>query len=92
MAAIALFLDEDVHEDLAAALRRRGIAVSQKRAVMTFNLTDFEVLADEYFWQGKYHFGIVVSPQRPLRETLRRLINLAGRFTRESFADQLVYL
>ena len=25
MAAIALFLDEDVHEDLAAALRRKGL-------------------------------------------------------------------
>ncbi len=68
MAAIALFLDEDVHEDLAAALSRKGLdavnahecgrkgakdveqsafAVSQKRALMTFNLVDFELLANE---------------------------------------------
>lgn len=113
MAAIALFLDEDVHEELAAALRRQGLdavnahecgrkgasdteqltfAVSQQRAFMTFNLVDFERLADEYFWQDKHHFGIIVSPQRPLRNTLRRLMSLSSRYTRESLADQLIYL
>ena len=71
MAAIAFFLDEDVHEALAAALRRKGIdtvnahecgrkeakdaeqlafAVSQQRAFVTFNVADFEALAEEYFW------------------------------------------
>jgi len=113
MAAISLFLDEDVHEGLAAALRRQGIdavntqecsrkeakdaeqlafAVSQQRALMTFNIADFEVLADEYFWQDKHHFGIIVSPQRSFRETFRRLVLLSHKFTRESLADQLIYL
>jgi len=113
MAAIALFIDEDVHEGLAAALRRKGInavnahecgrkevkdaeqlefAVSQQRALLTFNIADFEALADEYFWQGKQHFGLIVSPQRSLREMLRRLIILANKFTRESLANQLIYL
>ena len=113
MAAVTLFIDEDVHEGLAAALRRKGIdavnahecerkeakdaeqlafAVSQQRALMTFNLADFEALADEYFWQGKHHFSILVSPQRSLRETLRRLIVLTSKFTRESLANQLIYL
>ena len=113
MAAISLFLDEDVHEGLAAALRRQGIdavnahecgrkeekdaeqlafAVSQQRALMTFNITDFEALADEYFWQGKPHFGIIVSPQRSFRETFRRLVLLTSKFTREPLANQLIYL
>ena len=113
MAAVTLFIDEDVHEGLAAALRRRDIdavnarecgrkgakdveqlafAVSQQRALLTFNIADFEALADEYFWRGKPHFGIIVSPQRSLRETLRRLLVLTSKFTRESLANQLVYL
>jgi predicted nuclease of predicted toxin-antitoxin system len=113
MAAVTFFIDEDVHEGLAAALRRQGIdamnahecgrkeakdaeqlafAVSQQRALMTFNITDFEALADEYFWQGKAHCGIIVSPQRSLRETLRRLIALTAKFTGESLANQLIYL
>jgi predicted nuclease of predicted toxin-antitoxin system len=113
MAALAFFIDEDVHEELAAALRRQGInavnahecgrkgeedaeqlafAVSQQRTLMTFNVTDFETLADEYFWQGKPHFGIIVSPQRSLRETLRRLLAVTTKFTRESLANQLLYL
>jgi len=113
MAAVSFFIDEDVHEELAAALRRQGIdavnahecgrkgakdteqlafAVSQQRALITFNLTDFEVLADQYFWQDKQHFGIIVSPQRTLREILRRLAALTRRFTRESLINQLIYL
>ena len=113
MAAVSLFLDEDVHEGLAAALRRQGIdavnahecgrkeatdaqqlafAVSRQRALMTFNVIDFEVLADEYFRQEKQHCGIIVSPQRSLRETLRRLVSLTERFTGESLINQLIYL
>ena len=113
MAAVTLFLDEDVHEELATALRRQGtdavnahecgrkeakdaeqlaFAVSQQRALMTFNIADFEALADEYFGQGKPHFGIIVSPQRSFRETLRRLVLLTSKFTQESLADQLIYL
>ena len=113
MAAISLFLNEDVHEGLAAALRRQGIdavntqecgrkeakdaeqlafAVSQQRALMTFNIADFEALADEYFWQDKHHFGIIVSPQRSFWETFRRLVLLTSKFTRESLANQLIYL
>ena len=113
MAAIAFFLDEDVHEGLAAALRRKGIdavnahecgrkeakdaeqlafAVSQQRAFVTFNVADFAALAEEYFWQGEPHFGIIVSPQRSLREMLRRLIAVTNKFTRESLASQLIYL
>ena len=113
MAAVTLFIDEDVHEGLAAALRRKGIdavnahecgreeakdaeqlafAVSQHRALLTFNLADFEALADEYFWQGQQHFGIIVSPQRSFHETLRRLIVLTSKFTGESLANQLIYL
>ena len=113
MVAVSLFIDEDVHEGLAAALRRQSIdavnahecgrkegkdveqlvfSVSQRRALMTFNVTDFEVLADQYFWQGKQHFGIIVSPQRTLRETLRRLLTLTNKFIRESLVNQLIYL
>jgi predicted nuclease of predicted toxin-antitoxin system len=113
MAAVAFFIDEDVHEGLAAALRRKGIdavnahecgrkeakdaeqlafAVSQQRALMTFNLADFEALAETYFWQGKQHFGIIVSPQRSLRETLRRLVSLTEKFTHEALLNQFMYL
>lgn len=113
MAALTFFLDEDVHEGLAGALRRKGIdavnaqecgrkgekdseqlafPVSQRRAVVTFNIADFEALANEYFRQSKQHCGIVVSPQRSFRETFRRLVALTAQFTRESLADQLVYL
>src|SRR2546428_13698866 len=113
MAAVTLFIDEDVHEGLAAALRRRDIdavnarecgrkgakdaeqlafAVSQQRALLTFNIADFEVLADEYFWRGKPPFGTIVSPPQSLRATLRRLLVLTSKVSREYLANQPVDL
>ena len=69
-----------------------AFAVSQQRGVVTFNVADFEALADEYFWQSRDHFGIIVSPQRSFGEMLRRLVALTGRFTRKTLTNQLVYL
>src|SRR5713101_5153407 len=100
MAAVTLFIDEDVHEGLAAALRRKGIdavnahecerkeakdaeqlafAVSQQRALMTFNLADFEALPDEHFWPWNHYCPIIVSPPCSVRETLRRVILLPSQ-------------
>jgi len=76
MAKPKLFLDEDVHDGLGAALRREGFdaltareagrkqcsdreqlefAISQERALLSFNLVHYEALAEEYFLSGKDH-------------------------------------
>jgi len=83
MARAKLFIDEDVHDGLAEALRRerfdalnareagrKGLpdseqlefAISQGRAILSFNLVDYEASAEEYFIEGKEHCGIIVSP------------------------------
>jgi len=113
MAKPKIFIDEDVHDGLAAALRREGFdalnareagrrqvpdsqqlefALSQGRAILSFNLADYEALAEQYFWEDKQHFGIIVSPRRSFRATLHRLLKLLRESEDIDFKNQIFYL
>lgn len=51
-------------------------AVSQRRAILTCNIRHFAPLFDAY-WQAKRpHYGIIVSEQLPVGETLHRVLRL----------------
>lgn len=113
MARAKIFIDEDVHDDLAEALRgagfdalnaretgRKGLpdseqlefAISQGRAILSFNLVDYEALAEEYFLEAREHLGIIVSPRRGFRETLQRLLKLLRDTEDIEFKNQIFYL
>jgi len=104
MAKVKLLLDEDVQLDLALALRKRGYeaihvqelgrkgrsdreqieyAVEQSVCMFTFN---------DYVISEKEHFGIIVSPQLPIGEALRRLLALLQRSSYESIKNVLEFL
>lgn len=53
-------------------------ATAAGRAIVTFNVAHFARLHAECLQQGRDHAGIVVSAQRPVGETLRRLLALAN--------------
>jgi predicted nuclease of predicted toxin-antitoxin system len=72
-------------EQLAYAVRR-------KMAILTHNTGDFAALARYYEKQGKAHFGIIVSPQIPFSELLRRTLKLLSANSQEFFFNQLVRL
>lgn len=67
-------------------------AASQGRAIVTFNLVEFKHLAIQWLRAGKEHWGIIVSPQRSFRETLRRLTKLLETTQAEDLKNQLRYL
>ena len=48
-------------------------AVSEQRMLFTFNAGDFDRLHKEYVSSGRKHFGILLSKQLPLSETIKRL-------------------
>lgn len=52
---------------------------------MTFNSRDFAVLHKEYKKLGRKHFGIIVSQQMTIGETLRRVMTMFDRID----ADQM---
>lgn len=113
MAKPKIFLDEDVHDGLAAALRRAGFdaisareagrkevtdpqqlefAILQGRAIVSFNIADYEALAEQYFLEGREHRGIIVSPRRSFREMLHRLLKLLGECEEADLKNQIYYL
>lgn len=67
-------------------------AASQGRAIVTFNLVEFQHLAVQWLREGKEHWGIIVSPQRSFRETLKRLTRLLEATQAEELKNQLRYL
>ncbi len=48
-------------------------ATEDHRIVVTFNSKDFIALDSEYHSEGLQHPGILVSPERPIGEILRRI-------------------
>jgi predicted nuclease of predicted toxin-antitoxin system len=113
---VALYTDEDVTDDLAPALRRRGYdaqstaeagnlslsdedqlryAAEQGRAILTYNIEDFILLAHQWHEQGIEHAGIILSEQfsqRQFGELLRQLLRLLDSLTADEMRQQIIYL
>jgi predicted nuclease of predicted toxin-antitoxin system len=67
-------------------------AAGQSRALLTFNIADFELLASEWFFAGREHAGIILSDQVPISELLRRIERLLQRVSAKEMHNSLRYL
>jgi len=67
-------------------------AISQKRALFSFNIADYEKLAIEFFHDKKEHFGIILSPQRGFSDTLQRLLKLLQNVNANQIKNQVRYI
>jgi len=67
-------------------------AIEKHRAVVTFNVKDFAPLIEEYFKDGKEHYGIVASNQVSQGELKKRVTNLLNRITAEELKNTIRYL
>jgi len=67
-------------------------AVTQKRAILTFNRDHYERLAVEYFLNDREHYGIIISPQYEFGELLRRVLKLLESVTADELRNQIRYL
>ena len=67
-------------------------AASQRRAILTFDIADFELLAAEWFFAGREHAGILLSDQIPIGELLHRLERILNRLSAEDLRNSVRYL
>jgi len=67
-------------------------AISQKRAIFTFNVRDYIILHKQCLKSSKKHYGIIISKQLTLGETINRLSVLLLRNKPEMLVNQLVWL
>ena len=84
----------------AQELDRKGIvdreqlayASRERNCLFTFNIKDFVLLHNAFMEQGREHWGIVVSRQLPISETLRRILQVLQRFSQEDMKNRLEFL
>jgi len=63
----------EVQKQSLADYQQLEYAISEQRAIFTFNVGDFKKLHEEYLIEKKNHFGIILSKQIPLGESIKRL-------------------
>lgn len=67
-------------------------AVSGRRALLTHNRGDFARLAQEYFADGRKHYGIIIAVRHPPRAVVARLMTILNQTTADEMEDQVIYI
>jgi len=67
-------------------------AAAERRTLFTYNTADYLELHLAWLRQGRSHYGIIVSDQVPLGETVRRLLNLLNRVAADEMTNQIYWL
>jgi len=67
-------------------------AATEGRALFTYNTPDYLRLHLDWLQRGKEHYGIIVSDQLPIGETVRRLLNLLNRVTADEMRNEIRWL
>ena len=64
-------------------------AVSEQRAIVTFNHQDFAVRHERYVAEGREHWGIVLSTEESVDILRRRLLRLLNTLSAEELKNQI---
>ena len=67
-------------------------AVSDRRAIFTFNAGDFDRLHKEYLLHEKKHFGILLSKQISFSLTFQRLTKFLFKHNAEEIKNNLFWI
>lgn len=73
-------------------IQQMEYAITQKWAIFTFNAGDFYRLHKEYLRIGKDHFGILLSKQIPLIETIKQLTKFLFTHSVEDMRNNLYWI
>lgn len=69
-----------------------ALAVSQQRALVTFNVSDFARLHEKYLADGKEHWGIILSTEESISVLLHRLLRLLNSVSADGLKNQIRWL
>jgi hypothetical protein len=70
-------------------------ATEQRMAILTCNGQDFIPLAQEWYYAGQEHAGIIISQQfdrRQFGELLRQVLHLLDSLTADEVHNQVIFL
>lgn len=69
-----------------------AFAVSNRRAIITFNIKDFVLLHQSRLSEEKKHFGIIVSPEIKISKSIYLCLRLLGRTESKDLINQLRFI
>jgi predicted nuclease of predicted toxin-antitoxin system len=69
-----------------------AFAVTQKRALVTINFSDFVSLHETYKAKDQEHFGIIFTTEQRFGTMLNRLLKLLNSLTVEDLKNQIRWL
>ncbi len=67
-------------------------ACNEQRAVLTFNISDYIRLHQEYVEANRAHYGIIVSTEVPIHILIHRLLRLLNSLSQEELKNQVIWL
>ncbi len=73
-------------------LQQLEYAVSQQRAIFTFNTGDFIKLHKGYIQKKKTHFGILLSKQLTLKETINHLTSFLYNHSSKDLNNNIFWI
>ncbi|MFA4828847.1 MAG: DUF5615 family PIN-like protein [Thermodesulfovibrionales bacterium] len=73
-------------------LEQLAFAVSQNRAILTFNIGDFTGLHKSWLIENKSHKGIIVSPEIKITELIKLTLKLLAVTGDSGIDNQLRFL
>ncbi len=82
----------DAKKLTASDTEQLAFATLNKSTIITSNVSDYARLHYRCLTRKKMHYGIIVTAQIPIGETLRRVTNLASDLSSEDMINRLEYL
>lgn len=82
----------EIHKQNLSDFQQLEYAIAEQRAIFTFNAGDFNRLHKEYVNSGRNHFGILLSKQVPLSETIKRLTNFLFTHSSEEIINNIFWV
>ena len=67
-------------------------AISERKALLTHNRTDFERLATASYAAARKHHGIIIASRHDVHELVRRLLLVLNRTTADEMENQMRYI
>ena len=67
-------------------------AIKEKRCLFSFNVKDFVLLHNKYVQNRWEHYGVILSKQLTIGETMRRLLKILQIFSQASIKNRLEFL
>jgi len=82
----------DVGKPKVSDAEQLAYAVSQNRALVTHNRTDFEALVQDYFAADSMHYGVIYAVHRSPHDIAKRLLVILNHVTAEEMQNQVRYI